>query len=334
VSGGFRLQAEAEGYLASVSDEVSYNDAGREFILKLRPAATVTGRVVTPDGSVAANADVTFVGPGTGAGMQGNGELVPISAALATARTRTDQDGKFRLQLKTGARGMAVIHESGCALVTFAAATNGPIVLQSWGAIDGTLYLKGQPAPNQTVNVSGAERLDTDPPINFYFGNMASTDERGHFHFNKVPPGEHTVTRLVGYAGGSSGVATVNLDQSAKVKVEAGAVATVDLRRDGRSVIGRIILEGSPDDIDWATSQALIEGTNKFPFAISKGGTMRADDVPPGKYTLSIQIQSVSANPVPFGKTFGSLQKEIIVPAVADETVPVNLGDLVIERAK
>lgn len=59
------------------------------------------------------------------------------------------------LGLKTGACGVSVVYESGSALLPLAAATNDVIVLQPWGAIDGTLYLTGQPAPNQRISVTG-----------------------------------------------------------------------------------------------------------------------------------------------------------------------------------
>ncbi len=333
-SGGFRLQVEAEGYLASASEVRNDSDADRGFDFRLRRATILTGRVVTPEGSAAENAVVTFTGPNMGAMMQQSGQLfVDPNHGYETARTRTDRKGNFQLKLKTGARGVAVIHESGSALLTLDAATNAPIVLQPWGAVDGTLYLSGQPASNQTLSLGGSQQLNFNPQVSFGFGYMASTDEHGHFHFDKVLPGEHTITRVVAFTGGGESV-TVNFDLTTKVKVESDAVTTVELRRHGRPVIGRIVFHGSPDDVRWASSQASLQGKEKFPFALSKDGTIRADDVPPGTYTLSIDLQNPSATPLMSSKTFGSLQKEIVVPAAEDESVPVNLGDLPITQAK
>jgi uncharacterized GH25 family protein len=330
---GSRLQVEAEGYLESVSDERGYNDMNQEFTFKLHPAAMLTGRVLTPDGLAGENADVTLTGSGIGPVMQRPGKLLAPNPGFETTRTRTDHEGKFRLKLKTGAHGVAVVHESGSALSTFAAATSDPIVLQPWGAIDGTLYLNGQPAPNQTVSVNGCQKLDADPKVLFSFGYTTATDEHGHFRFIKVLPGEHSVAREIGYSGGGESV-LVNFDLDAKVKVESGAVASVELRRRGRTVIGRIVFQGSPDDVRWASSEASLQGQNKLPFALFKDGAIRADDVPPGTYTLSIQLAGATADPMNFPKTFGSLQKEVIVSSAEDETVPVNLGEMTIERAK
>ena len=329
---GSRLQVEAEGYLESVSDERGYNDTNREFTFKLRPAAMLTGRILTPDGSAAENADVTLTGSGIGPVMQGPGQLLAPNPGFKATRTRTDHEGKFRLRLKTGAHGVAIVHESGSALLTFAAATNDPIVLQPWGAIDGTLYLNGQLAPNQRVSVTGCQKLDADPKVLFSFTYRTTTDERGHFRFNQVLPGEHSVAREVGFF--DNGPSLVNSDHAVQVKVECGEVASVELRRRGRPVIGRIIFQGSPDDVHWGTSEASLRGKNKLPFTLSKDGSIRADDVPPGTYTLSVQLASATVSPQMYSKPFGSMQKQVIVPSAEDESVPVNLGDLTIARAK
>jgi hypothetical protein len=267
-----------------------------------------------------------------GASMQKPGQLIEQNLVPQATRTRTDHEGKFQLKLKTGARGIAVIHESGSALLTLAAATNNAIVLQPWGAIEGTLYLEGRPAPNQTVSVNGIQKLDTDPRVLFSFGYTTTTDDRGRFRFNQVLPGEHSLVRSVGVA--DSGPSEIHPDHSTQVKVESGAVATVELRGQGREVIGRIVLTGSPQDVQWGMSSAMLKGTNSFPFAMSKDGAIRADDVPPGTYTLAIDLRSPSAEPLMYSKTFGSLQQEVVVPPAEDVTVPVNLGDLTIVRAK
>ena len=331
---GSRLQVEAEGYLESVSDERPASDSDQEYIFKLYRAAVLTGQVVTPDGSLVEDAVVSLAGGGMGPVMQSPGKLLDPNPGFGATRTRTDHEGKFRLKLKLGAHGVAVVHESGSALVTFADATNNPVVLQSWGAIDGTLYLNGQPAPKQSVMVNGYQKLDADPKVLFSFGYTTSTDEQGRFHFNKVLPGEHTVSREVGYTGGGMGV-IVNFDLDVKVKVVSGQVASVELRRAGRPVTGRIVFQGTSDDVHWGASQAFLEGTNKFPFALAKDGSLRADDVPPGTYTLSIELEPATANPQLYStKPFGSMRKEIVVPSAEDVSVPVDLGELTITRAK
>jgi hypothetical protein len=165
------------------------------------------------------------------------------------------------------------------------------------------------------------------------FGYHANTDESGHFRFDHVPPGEHSVTREVGLF--DAGPAVMNADHKADVNVESGAVASVELRRQGRRVIGQLAFQGSRDEVQWGMSTAFLQGEKKFPFALSKDGALRADDVAPGNYTLSIQLESATVDPQNYHKPpFGSLQKGVTVQSTEDESVPLNLGELTIKRAK
>ena len=330
--GGLRLQIEADGYVEAVSEERGYDNANQEFIFKLRRAGFLEGRVMTPQGSPAQNAEVTFTGPNMGAVMQKAGQLIQPNSGFENTRTRTDHEGKFRLKLRLGARGIAIVHDSGTALLTFDAATNAPVILQPWGAVEGTLYLNGQSAPDQTISISGTEKSDADTNIMFFFSNETSTDARGHFRFDKALPCTVSIARWVGVATG--GTAVVNSDQAADVEVESGKVTTVNLRRDGRPVIGRLIIQGSTNDIDWGMSEGSLSGKNKFPFALSRDGTIRADDVPPGTYKLSVELKFVSSMPLQYQKTFGSVQRDVVVPAAENESKPLDLGNLSITQTK
>src|SRR6185312_1018752 len=144
-----------------------------------------------------------------------------------------------------------------------------------------------------------------------------NTDAGGHFRFDRALPGTVSVEHWVGNCG--DGQAMVQLGQTAKVEAKNGMVATVDLRRDGRPVIGRIVFQESPNNIDWGMSEGSLIGKNKYPFALSKDGTIHADDVPPGTYKLSIELKLVSAQPNMYQKTFGTLEKQIVVPSPENE---------------
>src|SRR4029077_5921319 len=119
------------------------------------------------------------------------------------------------------------------------------------------------------VSVNGSQKSEVDPQIRFSFGYRTATDEGGHFRFSQVLPGEHSVAREVGFfAGGGPGI--VNFDHAAKVKVESGAVASVELRRLGRPVIGRIVFQGARDEVQWGMSTAFLKGEKQFPLGLSK----------------------------------------------------------------
>jgi len=358
ISGPIRLQVEAEGYLESISEQRTAVTAAEEFEFKLKRATILAGIVLTDGGLPAEDAAVTLAGRGFGAVMQRPGQILDPNPGFEATRTRTDRHGRFTLKFKTGARGVAVVHESGCALLSLAAATNAPIVLAPWGMIEGTLSLSGKPAPNQHVSVNGRQETESDPLLLLSFGYRTTTDERGRFRFDHVPPGEHSVARLVGLL--DDGPAIANHSHVGLVKVESGATASIELRGHGRLVIGRITFDGSPDDVQWGMSQAYLQvegakppqvdyeraladsaraafmhqAATRFPIALSKDGSLRADDVPPGSYALAIELASPAANPVQFSKPFGSLNRQVNVPPSDDENGPVDLGILTIERAK
>ena len=356
--GSFRLQVEAEGYLESVSEQRMAETADVEFEFKLKRGRILAGTVLTAGGLLAEGAEVTLAGKGFGPVMQRPGQMLHPNPGFETTRTRTDRHGKFTLKLKMGARGVAVIHESGCALLSFAAATNAPIVLAPWGVIEGTLFLSGKPAPKQHVSVNGRQESESDPMLLLSFGYRATTDDHGRFRFDHVPPGEHSIARLVGLF--DDGPAIANHSHVALVRVESGTTASVELRGHGRLVIGRITFDGAPDDVQWGMSQASlqVEGTKPpqvdyerapadsaraaflhqaqtlIPFSLSKDGSIRADDVPPGNYILSVELAGASANPIQFSKPFGSIKMPVTVPPNDDENKPIDLGVLSIERVK
>ena len=330
-SGGFQLEVAADGYLDSVC-EVRGENEGDPLTFKLRPATFLTGHVLTPDGSSARNADLTLTGPNMGGVMQRPGQLIEPNSGFGDARTRTDDEGNFRLRVKAGARGVAIVHESGTALLTFEAATNAPVVLQPWGIVEGTLYLNGQPAPDQTISISGTGKAEADPRITCFFVYRTNTDAQGKFRFDKALPGTVSVEHWVGSYGG--GQAIVSLGQTTNVEVKSGSTTTVELRRDGRLVVGHINFQQSPDNIDWGMSEGSLLGKNKYPFALSRDGSIRADDVPPGTYQLSVELKLVTPSPQLFQTTFGSVQKEVVVPASENESKPVDLGSMTIIPAK
>jgi len=82
-------------------------------------------------------------------------------------------------------------------------------------------------------------------------------------------------------------------------------------------------------------STAFLQGEKKIPFAFSKDGVLRADDVAPANYALSIQLEGATVDPANSPRPqFGSLQKEVTVPPADDESVPVDLGELIVKRGK
>jgi hypothetical protein len=49
---------------------------------------------------------------------------------------------------------------------------------------------------------------------------------------------------------------------------------------------------------------------------------------------LSIALKAASAAPLMEEKTFGSLEKQVVVPASENESKPVDLGEMTITQTK
>jgi len=126
------------------------------------------------------------------------------------------------------------------------------------GAIEGALFLGGEPAPNQHLSVTGRQKSETDPLLLLNFSYRTTIDERGRFRFEKVSPGEHFVAREVGFF--DAGPSSLNHSHATLVKVDS-VTASVELRRQGRLVIGQIAFDGSADDVHWGTNQEMIRTT-------------------------------------------------------------------------
>jgi thiol-disulfide isomerase/thioredoxin len=173
----------------------------------------------------------------------------------------------------------------------------------------------------------------------FDYGYTARTDEQGRFTFDRAIPGPGTVSRVVvtPFAGGSSQHAPCWQEP---VEVKTGGPVSVTIGGKGRSVVGRVVLDGTPDaPVDWrqnepATIQLPRSEWGKGPgsyarFAanIDKVGRFRIDDVPPGRYELNVPV---NAQPDPkscgAGAEIGRATRPVTVPEGPGDD-PLDLGE-------
>ena len=223
-----------------------------------------------------------------------------------------------------------MVHARGCRVIPVEAATNGPVTLDAWGQIEGTVFASGQPLPKARVNVgfqSPAYGVD-DLRIGFDFNTVA--DDRGRFQFTHVPPGQHWVQRVAAPRGELSG--PTGMSHGEAVTVVPGETSTVVLGGRGRPVVGRLVLSrplpgydwnmdlpvlvqerpdlkeppfpGHPQSVDSRThvQQSLALDTyqlahRKSYLSVEPDGTFRADSVQPGTYSLQVMVRSFPAAP-------------------------------------
>jgi hypothetical protein len=122
------------------------------------------------------------------------------------------------------------------------------IILQPWGRVEGVLKVGARPAANQTVRLQ-----------NFYwrFGGwptlmivrQTTTDADGRFVFEGVPPGERKVSSGPRLREGGMGASAFSHDQL--VLVKPGEATFVTLGGAGRTVLGRVSVDGVSTRIDW-----------------------------------------------------------------------------------
>jgi len=329
---GFVLQVQADGYLPAVS-------APQPMLqFKLHRSRTLEGLIRTPDGAPAEAATVSLSGMGFGCTMQKEGQLLPPNAGFVATRTQTSSEGRFSLQSITGAQALVAVHRSGYAYLPIGMASNAVMTLEPWGAIEGVVYVGERAAPREFVRVDGVQRVPGKSRFALSFSYQTQSDPDGHFRFDYLPTGDHVVARMVNYVEGQT---CSPLDSStALVAVRSGQTTLLELRGQGRVVVGRVALTDPEAELSRGMSQAflLLDGSKapqstdfqnpgehcralqlyndqtKFPSAFQPNGAIRADDAPPGTYTLEIELLASTPDPINMRKSLGSLEQRVIVP--------------------
>ncbi len=327
---------EAVGY-RPVDSRAIRSDEGRLSIdFALERSDAVSGVVQLPDGRPAAGAEVamatreTFVSLSMGG--FGRNNSVPT--------VKTGPDGRFAFVPPGDKFLLVTLGNAGFADASSAEfAKSGKLTLQPWGRIEGRVMIGRKPGAGQEVSFQPT-RPDRGGGIYvFDYGYTTRTDEQGRFAFDRAIPGPGTVSRVVvtSFPGGSSQHSPCWQEP---VEVKAGEAVSVTIGGKGRSVVGRVVLDGTPDiPVDWRQNEpATIQlprsewgkgpgGYARFAANIDKDGRFRIDDVPPGRYELTVPV---NAQPDPkscgAGAEIGRATRPVTVPeGTAD--APIDLGE-------
>ena len=327
-----QLVIEAPGYRPESREFRPSEPPPDPFTIRLQRDVGISGWVYTPDGAPAVGVEISLAGDAFRLRLNQptHGPRQSINAGHPVNRAITDARGHFRIAPQHGARWVVMVHARGCRVIPVEAATNGPVTLDAWGQIEGTVFASGQPLPKARVNVgfqSPAYGVD-DLRIGFDFNTVA--DDRGRFQFTHVPPGQHWVQRVAAPRGELSG--PTGMSHGEAVTVVPGETSTVVLGGRGRPVVGRLVLSrplpgydwnmdlpvlvqerpdlkeppfpGHPQSVDSRThvQQSLALDTyqlahRKSYLSVEPDGTFRADSVQPGTYSLQVMVRSFPAAP-------------------------------------
>ncbi len=243
-----RVLVEAPGYQPQVSRAFTGPDSyTNDFALQ--KGRGISGIVLLPDGSPAANATLVLVERGQSGSLDENGQL---RGSGSGDMIRSDSQGRFSFVPKLDPAKIFVSHEQGFGEASVAASNR--IVLQKWGRVQGVLRVGDKVDPEQTVRLQNRwERYadENNRPTTLSFYLKADPDVDGNFLFEKVPPGEHRLSLEYRFRESRNGGETP-LSHGFLVAVKAGETANATLGGTGRRVMGRVKVNGGENsDVDW-----------------------------------------------------------------------------------
>ncbi len=330
----YGIKVEADGYLPDASHSISREGGGRLEIGLVRGAGP-SGVVVLPDGRPAWGANVVLVGGRFPAVLRDSGEI--DFSPDESRRFETNAMGQFFLKPVADARSLLVSHKLGFALVPVdEVRAPSTIVLEPWGRVQGRLRVGTRPASNETVGLTNS-KLDS-PAYRLAVDWFTRTDADGNFRVDRIPPGHYDVAFIQKIDKLDEGPGTLALTQNTTdkarrtqvlpVKVAAGRTTAVQLGGRGRQLTGKIVFVGRKELIEWNSFYHRLETVSSpssflsFAVAFSPWGSYRIDDVPSGRYRLTLRIPQL---PEP-------VIREIEVPEMPGgrSDLPLNLGTITI----
>jgi RNA polymerase sigma factor (sigma-70 family) len=294
-----RVTVKAAGFMkAEEHIEITPGKDVKDVVIKLTPAAGLSGRVLNPDGQPVSGAQIFATG-----GMdhvQFNNE----SSVLA----RSGADGTFQIGTLPAERGFVVASHTEYAVGSAPyrpGISTVDIVLHDGGAVIGTVTSGGAPAAGLTVSL-GRLSLSTkeyNAPLS------ARTGPDGTFRFEQVQPGETAIsTAFDKEVKDPMKIRSI----TKRINVESGQTLTValDLPEATAGIEGQARLGGHPAASAFVTftctkdgaespsmAQADANGFFKFEAVPAGSGTLRAmapGSVPGVARTVSAQVETVA----------------------------------------
>ncbi|HEY3853127.1 MAG TPA: M56 family metallopeptidase [Verrucomicrobiae bacterium] len=361
----YELEAQADGYATTYSGPHDYDEGDQEGIVFLLEKANRPGQVVLlPDGSTGSRTTVwshfdrnkakrLSIGYPQHGVVRGNG----------LTSTGTRKDGSYDLPGEPDNAPVIFTHDDGFLQTTVGELKRHPRVqLKPYGHVQGVLRVAGQPKKEMRVCIA-----TSDSELQPYFVYCYdSTDSNGQFNLTDLPPGNYTLFRTLYDRPGP-----IIRDHQMAITLKAGETLKVDYSNQGRQVLGRAVSDDPTVEIDWlrdnhtltrsdskrallyddnngndyvtekawrnawdaAHAKAVQSGTGStYLLVFKRDGSFQMDDIPPGKYWLSILVRkpgSRSFGSYPeFEDVLGSFEREIVVP---EGEGPFNLGELTVK---
>jgi thiol-disulfide isomerase/thioredoxin len=321
----FLAKISAPGYAIATTPPQAPGTKPGPFLVKLRKAFLVHGKVLTAANKPAARAELFFLGPDNNALVRGT-TLFDALTFTPEVRTAAGADGRFELAWP-GANGrLLVLHEAGYAVLSAGEMSVGQtVILTPWARLEGVYAPDGRPRNNVRISADAFRpKLNPLSRDRLQFDLSTTTDAAGRFVIEHLPAFELRV-------GAFTNLGTV---AGKIIRVEPGKALHVTLADDGPAVNGQVelgpVIAASPppagtkfdtstswvravriepkpeppqsvDRADWnAQIQSVLEGTAKedltlpATFAVLKpDGSFRFDALAPGRYMLLVDVHGL-----------------------------------------
>jgi hypothetical protein len=236
-----RVMVMAPGYLPLVSDAVS---GPTNLVLRLTRGTGPKGVVLAPDGLPVSGAEVTMAAENQFAYMDQPPRFRQMGSGTIIAMT--DADGSFELPALPEIRGIYAAHEEGIGVASVEElADTGRIQLQRWGRVEGVLKVGDAVTEDQTVSLHlpQGRRIADHPASRLLLFVKAQPSHDGRLVFPLVPPVELEAT----LEWPLHPTHQIAWSHPVQVDVQPGSTNHIVIGGTGRTVLGRVRIEGLPD---------------------------------------------------------------------------------------
>ncbi len=346
------VRIEADGYESATSQPLDASAVNMtcDFELKRNlPTNAIEGVVLLPDGNAATGVQVALCGEHPV--EMGRARFLSSRDGVTT---RTDADGHFSFKAGLAARAVAAVHQEGFGTTSVTPTNHSvSIRLQPWGRIQGVLRLTTQPNSGQPIYLSAPPGPGFEETLILSLGAYTTkTDEQGNFVFDQAPPGQFNLY-----------LAKLNVPYNHRtpVQIQPGATTIVQIGGTGDILSGRLVLSSPGQTINWSkqlvvpmlqtrlplpaglsglaraewygkyskseAGRARIRAVCTYPLDVKADGAFTVEDVPPGDYELSGQLNdaAVDLSRGVLGHTIGSFKQDVTVPEPADGQSAENI---------
>jgi len=339
------LRVQAEGYLPTDSALISAVGGDLPLTFRLEKAEPIRGTVLNPDGSPVRSGSIYLVPAGRYFNLDSlnRGKYWHDRTIHATI----GPDGRFALPPQRDDYKLVAPLETGIAIIARGEIPGDHVIrLKPWARASGTIKIGGEPIADFEFGINNDESIHSENEPSIFVDTTLKTDERGRFEISRLMPGRYRITHLA-----PNDAKRVNLLlELAKFEVKEGQAVDLKIGDSGRKVKGMLKI---PDALKpWKVRNVWIapRGTElrSNNVEIGSDGRFRAQDLPPGDYTLRIALHkrspkdtlgsdliaaafsqqlSDSGTPNDSGRLIAAYSRDFSVSGGADDP-PLDLGPL------